>query len=83
VINVMFPVHRVETTPVTLKMGIRFSTLVECDSKSKMAATNGAIFSAIGCSFIPVKGLLKIKLLTKLSHIMLSQKSFQPHQSCF
>lgn len=52
------PVHRVETTPVKLVMGIRFSTLFECDNKSKMAATNGAILSAIGYSFIPVKGLL-------------------------
>jgi hypothetical protein len=53
-----FLVHRAETTPVRLIMGIRFGTLFECDSKSKIAATNGAIFSAIWCSFIPVEGLL-------------------------
>jgi hypothetical protein len=35
-------------------MGIRFSTLVECDSNNKIAATNGAILCAMECSFISV-----------------------------
>jgi hypothetical protein len=61
-LNFYYPFYRVETTPAKLIMGIRFSTLVECDNRSSAAATSGINFSAMECSFIPVKKVFSIKL---------------------
>ena len=50
-----FPYFQTETTSGKSMVCTCFTTFFECDSSNKIAATIGANFSAIGCSFMSGK----------------------------